>query len=382
MLWNYVDNNGGNRPAGTQLSFGAKTSDEVYANGGYLQLLFVDYSRWRETVLQEPGYTDTTAGWGPKITLGKNYPLTLSCIMTVDESVKSAGMNSVALNLTENFNLIYNASVPLASEDAVIEIGFKGETMNVVEPEADGTYRFEDILPQRMGDIIVFRMNGTIAGLADYSYELEYSVKQYCMNMLVEKADDAELCALLRDILSYGAAVQAYNGYKADALVNDGITDREFRNAALNGIFAGSITGTPKSAEWVSGSLKLESITEVVFKFRADDVTDLKAVITKNTGEKMVFDAADFSDAGVDENGKQLWSVSVPMMACEYHTGLVATFAQAGTEEADMSHYLVYSVNTYVSKMYGQGNAALDTLLGAIYNYGESTHAYVLALDK
>jgi hypothetical protein len=200
--------------------------------------------------------------------------------------------------------------------------------------------------------------------------------------MLVEKADDAELCALLRDILSYGAAVQAYNGYKADALVNDGITDREFRNAALNGIFAGSITGTPKSAEWVSGSLKLESITEVVFKFRADDVTDLKAVITKNTGEKMVFDAADFSDAGVDENGKQLWSVSVPMMACEYHTGLVATFAQAGTEEADMSHYLVYSVNTYVSKMYGQGDAALDTLLGAIYNYGESTYAYVLALDK
>lgn len=382
MIWNYVDDNGGNRPSGAQLSFGAKTSDEVYANGGYLQLLFVDYSRWRETVLQEPGYTDTTAGWGPKITLGQNYPITLSCVMTVDEAVKSAGMKSVALNLTENFNLIYNASVPLASEDAVIEIGFKGETMNVVTPHEDGTYRFEDILPQRMGDTIVFRMSGTVAGLASFEYELEYSVKQYCMNMLIEEADDAVLCALLRDILSYGAAVQKYNGYQADALVNDGITDRTFENVALNGVFSGQIVGAAKDAAWVSGSLTLENITLITFTFAAEDVTDLKVVITKNTGEKLVFDAADFTDAGVSEAGKQLWQVSVPMMACEYHTGLIATFAKAGTEDADMDHYLIYSVNTYVSKMYGQSTPELDRLLGAIYNYGESTRAYVLALAQ
>ncbi len=382
MLWNYVDNNGGNRPSGEQLSFGAKTSDEVYANGAYLQILFVDYSRWRETVLQEPGYTDTTAGWGPKITLGQNYPITLSCVMTVDEAVKSAGMKSVALNLTENFNLIYNASVPLASEDAVIEIGFKGETMNVVTPHEDGTYRFEDILPQRMGDTIVFRMSGTVAGLASFEYELEYSVKQYCMNMLIEEADDAVLCALLRDILSYGAAVQKYNGYQADALVNDGITDRTFENVALNGVFSGQIVGAAKNAAWVSGSLTLENITLITFTFAAEDVTDLKVVITKNTGEKLVFDAADFTDAGVSEAGKQLWQVSVPMMACEYHTGLIATFAKAGTEDADMDHYLIYSVNTYVSKMYGQSTPELDGLLGAIYNYGESTRAYVLALAQ
>lgn len=382
MIWNYVDDNGGNRPSGAQLSFGAKTSDEVYANGGYLQLLFVDYSRWRETVLQEPGYTDTTAGWGPKITLGQNYPITLSCVMTVDEAVKSAGMKSVALNLTENFNLIYNASVPLASEDAVIEIGFKGETMNVVTPHEDGTYRFEDILPQRMGDTIVFRMSGTVAGLASFEYELEYSVKQYCTNMLIEEADDAVLCALLRDILSYGAAVQKYNGYQADALVNDGITDRTFENVALNGVFSGQIVGAAKDAAWVSGSLTLENITLITFTFAAEDVTDLKVVITKNTGEKLVFDAADFTDAGVSEAGKQLWQVSVPMMACEYHTGLIATFAKAGTEDADMDHYLIYSVNTYVSKMYGQSTPELDRLLGAIYNYGESTRAYVLALAQ
>jgi hypothetical protein len=232
-----------------------------------------------------------------------------------------------------------------------------------------------------MGDIIVFRMNGTIAGLADYSYELEYSVKQYCMNMLGEKSDDAALCQLLRDILSYGAAVQVYGDYKADELVNDGITDRHFHNGGLHGVFAGSIVGEGKTAEWVSASLELESITEVVFKFHADDVTDLKAVITKNTGEKMVFDADDFC-VGVDENGQQFWTLHIPMMACEYHTGLVATFAKAGTEEADMSHYLIYSVNTYVHKMYGQGNAALDTLVGAIYNYGQSTMAYIAALQK
>lgn len=360
-------------------------SDEItaekLAKGGYVYLLFTDYSWWRTNVTCEDE-ADAKSGYGPRVCLGSNYPVTMSYIVSIEAERVSAGMQSVALNLTEEFNLIYIPRIPMSSKDAVIEIGFKGETMSVVEPEEDGTYRFDDILPQRMGDTIVFRMNGTIASLTDYSYELEYSVKQYCMNMLGEKADDAELCQLLRDILSYGAAVQSYNGYKADELVNNGITDRDFYNGGLRGVYAGTIEGEGKAAEWVSASLKLENITEVVFKFRADDVTDLKAVITKNTGEKMVFDAADFSSAGVDENGKQLWSVSIPMMACEYHTGMVATFAKAGTEDADMNHYLVYSVNTYISKMYGQGDAALNTLLGAIYNYGESTLEYVAALNK
>lgn len=75
MLWNYVDNNGGARPSGN-MTFKAETTPEVEAKGGYVQLLFVDYSRWRQDVLKEEGYTDTASGYGPKIGLGTNFPTT------------------------------------------------------------------------------------------------------------------------------------------------------------------------------------------------------------------------------------------------------------------------------------------------------------------
>ena len=385
MLYNYVDNNGGARPSAT-MTFSGKATDEIYQNGGYLQLLFVDYSWWRANVLKD-GFVDTAAtlGYGPKIAIGNKYPITLSGVITIEDALDSVGMNSIALNLTEDFNLIYDPAIPFASSDTVVKIGFEGETMTEIAPEADGTYRFNGILPERMGDTVKFSMAGTIAGVTPFNYEVDYSVKQYCTNMLKEKAGDETFCALLRDILSYGAAAQTYRGYKTDALVNDSITDREFKNSGLSGVYVGEPKGDSwRTARWKSATLMLDTITIVKFTFAAPDVTNVTAIVQRNSGEKLVFTANDFTSEGTDaETGENLWSISIPVPAYEYNVGLIAAFTLPGMISPNMDHYVAYSVNTYIAKQYGQlGDAQLDALLGAIYNYGQSTAAYVAARNN
>lgn len=93
------------RLSGTLVTIGAETTEEVYANGGYLQLLFVDYTWWNVKVAKTET-TDSDNGYGPMILIGKNYPITLTTyISTEDELCNTVSMGKDSYTITESFTV-------------------------------------------------------------------------------------------------------------------------------------------------------------------------------------------------------------------------------------------------------------------------------------
>lgn len=274
---------------------------------------------------------------------------------------------SASLRLDENIDVIYTAKVPEGAE-ASMTFTMNGQSVTV-EDDGTHTFAFEGVNPQCMGDNIRAVLNVTL-GEDEYSCErAEYSVRAYCVHQLEQYPDDEELTALLSDTLFYGEAAQIYTGYKTEDLVTDDLDIEPSFRILFDGLFGKRVFFTgdcDTDIDWISATLVLSNDLATRFTFTADSIDGLSVDVTIG-GRTQTF--TEFTDLG---NGK--YAVTFDgIMATEFDDTVTASFKRSGET---VGRTVSYSVNTYICGTQNCGNANLEALVKALYDYGASAKAY------
>ena len=282
---------------------------------------------------------------------------------------KLISIDSAALKLDEDIDVIYNATVPEGTV-ATMTFTMNGETTTVSGDGSQG-FVFEGVNPQCMGDNISATLTVTYGGKSYACTKASYSVKTYCTDMLAKSGTTTELRKLLSDTLAYGAAAQTYMSYKTNALVTSGVTGTSYSTfTALSGL-APVFTGTAaESPVWTGAYVTLTDNVNMVFRFASPNKTGLSVKVTYN-GKTTTF------------SGTSITAVSGMSGVYEVKlTGIKATdFGQTVTAKfykssAQVGDTLGYSVNTYICAKQNDSNTALKNLVRTLYNYGASAAAY------
>lgn len=275
-------------------------------------------------------------------------------------------IKSVYLTLDEDIDISYRTVVPEGYTDAYMTFEFGGKKISVSDYTADemGRYcfTFEGINPQCMGDAVTATLIATKDGAEVSTEAFEYSVKEYCAELL-STTEDEKLVTLLSDLLVYGAKAQQYKNYKTDALVTEGLTlsPSEFV-APTEQQNKFELTGTAdESLVWKGAGLYLGSDVSVRFNLAADSMDGVE--ILAKIGD---------ADASVSElyktpYGKYYFYVE-GITADQFDEKITVTLEKDGVV---FGQSVSYSVNTYVFK-----NPDIE-LVRALYNYGVSASEYI-----
>ena len=279
---------------------------------------------------------------------------------------------SASLHLDEDIDVTYAVTVPDGYENPrMVFFGSTGSVTVTDFTEEDGKLHFtyEGITPQRMGDNIHATLLAEKDGALCYRAYTNYSVRQYCVNML-KKTNDEKLITLLSDLLTYGAVAQLYTGYKTNALVTDGLALTPSIFKALSDL-APFFTGTAdEDTFWQSAGLTLSDSVAMRLTFCAATVDDLTVKVTVN-GREELFTAKDFASVDGKENTYQITFRGIN--ATEFADAVTATFERSGDQ---IGNTLSYSVNTYICAKQSNADTKLADLVKALFNYGASAAAY------
>ena len=292
-------------------------------------------------------------------------------IVSLDENFKIA---SAYLNLTEDINVVYRASVPAGYENPYMVFVFNEKTYTVTDYfiDSNGRYcfKFAGVNPQCMGDNINATLYATVDGELVSVNKASYSVKDYCSYILSYYSNNAEMVALISDLLNYGEKAQLYRNYKADVLVTNGLALSPSAFALLGAEQNKLNLSGEKSnvADWKSAGLYLVNSMAMNLKFTAADIENLTVEVSIN-GRKTIFTKEDFESVG--SGVYQICFTGI--MATEFDDVVTAVIKQNG---AQVGRTLEYSVNSYVYYVQSQGDSALLELVKAIYNYGNSAATY------
>lgn len=277
-------------------------------------------------------------------------------------------ITSAFLRLDEDINVVYTAEVPEAATDVYMTFTMNDVTTTV---EDDGSHRFvfEKVTPQCMGDRITAVLHATCEGKQCDDTVADYSVRQYCVNLLNQYPDDKALITLLSDLLTYGAAAQTYTDYQTEALVTENLPLQPSAFSPISG-YRVTIDDDPSSSlEWKSATLVLQNQLTIRFCFAAAFTQNLEVGVTIGDRTKL-FSAEDFVSDGGDRYHVDFTGIK----ATEFSETVTADFRLSGTQGGRMASY---SVNTYICSM--QNNEQypnLAALVRALYNYGVSARAY------
>jgi hypothetical protein len=288
-----------------------------------------------------------------------------------DVTIKSA-----SLNLQDAFNIIYTATVDKTMTGVGMLFEVTDANGTVTRQQITGqqgadlnelTFTYENIYPQSMTDNIC-----TTLWAVNYEGKLtmdkvsNYSVKEYCSNVLTGIADgtvednDGTLATLLCDTLAYGAAVQQYIDYNTDNLATDGVD-----MSAATTIYAPP-SHFPKlvgeqgdcPAEFFSGSAVLEDIFKLRITFKAEDITGLKLNFAPNTGDKIItFDSDSFNMKTIEDKDHvlhEVYVVEIPIRPYERDRAYVITF------EGYEDYMMIYSLGTYLASKRSEAMAKLE----------------------
>ena len=271
--------------------------------------------------------------------------------------------------------------------DPYLLVTQNGKTSKLTNYSEDGgllifTYR---VAPQMMGDEVTAVPHAINAGGEDVrGAEMTYSVKEYCYNMLGkdewQSAYYAPFRRLLVDILRYGDAAQTYAGYKTKVLVGKDLTESQLAmgtpvNAAMtyNSVKKNDYATVDDALATIEkATLYLEAAVNVQFKFSADDLTNLRIVITDDEDCSHVIAEYPAKATQIDKNGLYFVNVS-KLNAGEMRKTIYATVMEGNKK---VSNTYRYSIESYVSSMKGRGVANLDELLDAMMRYGDSAKEY------
>ena len=263
--------------------------------------------------------------------------------------------------------------------------GTETQTLLPAAYDIDGAayYRFDfdGIGAAQMGDSLTATLNFVYDG-ATYSRELgAYDLGQYAKERLRTSASEAYR-TLMADLLKYGAAAQAYLGYRTDAPVDNGLSNAENALASRDhapladisadndtGIYPAEITQKEfrldgRIALCVATDLGRDSdLSGVLLRIRYTDRSG-HAVERRIGGAAFVYsEAAGGYTVRFDE-----------LKASELRSVLTLTLVRNG---APISRTVQYSFDAYVESCLAAGaDAEFKALLECTLRYADSARAY------
>ena len=293
----------------------------------------------------------------------------------VDTSAIELKIDTASLTLYEDIVVNFTASVPEGLTDPymVIEMNGQSYTLQASREDDQGRLVFEflNLTPDMMGDNIKATLYATTeGGQLVHFCKPEYSIKQYCTNVMAAYPDDQKLQTLLADMLVYGAATQRFTGHNADSLVTAGL-DLSAASTFTNLTDTDQSTSetTDANIHWTGAGLECGSRMSMYFTLTtaAGDATSVEVTIN---GRTTVYEYADM----MTDDPTVCRVVFRGISASEYGDVVTAVLKNNGTPVQT----LTYSVNSYVySKQNDTAVENLAQLVKAIYNYGKSAKDYL-----
>jgi len=297
-------------------------------------------------------------------------------------------------SLTLYDTIVISFKVPAAVaewyEDPFLEVTQNGKKSvnDCYDVSSDGEYLIFNVrvAPQEMGDVIravpcAYNTDRDII----VGEPVEYSVAEYCKNMLEnEKYQSDEwnvFRRLLVDILHYGDAAQTYVNYKTDSLVSAFLSEEQ-RSMGTD-VTIPMVYNTVKDKDYATVSasvasidtaaLYLEAAVNVQFKITARNPAGLRAVMSDSENFAKFMGTASLSADCVDENGRYVVRFD-GLNAGQMRKTIYAVVIQG---KRAVSNTYRYSIESYVAAMKGKGVPNLDNLLDAMMRYGDSAAAFV-----
>ena len=345
------------------------------------------------TCLCGDSYTETVPARGHKLSYtdnGETHTVTCAnagCDYSVTEAhtytdgvcvcgaaEKTLEIASAALVLNGKIDVAFTVQIPEGYTNARMIIdGPNGEseiTKYSVDPDENRVYVYDNINPQCMGDLITATLYATKDGVEERVCVENYSVRQYCVNML-SKDIPSKLRTLLSDMLAYGAAAQTYMDYKTGTYVNagDDINNLTYSNFSAVSDRGAEFAGTAEAGlDWVSAGLTLTNSVAMNFRFRAENTDGLTIRVSIEGREQS------FSEFTKVKGKTDVYEISFTgISANEFGDDVTAVFYRNGSQAG---RTILYRVNTYIANTQDTDTAALRTLVRALYSYGASAEAY------
>ena len=264
---------------------------------------------------------------------------------------------NISLDDKIGVNFYVNASQTTAKQTKV-RATVAGQTqtydLSGMTPDSDGLYQVSvDLAAAQMTEEISLQLvvDGT-------EYEpVSYSIREYALRILTGSYSE-QAKTMVKHMLDYGAAAQAYFGIKTDQLANNGYVldyTADYPTQPPELTIDGQISGV----QFCGASLVMESKVAVRYYFLADSTQDV------------TFTVGGTAYTAVEQNDG-LFYVEVPgILPQDYDKAVVLT----GQKDQEMLQ-ITYSPLTYFVRMNEKGQQNTKALVNAMYGYYEAAKAY------
>ena len=281
--------------------------------------------------------------------------------------------DSIAVNYLIDKNVVDS----LGYTDFYFTFNIFGKDFTVSEYTLDGEYyvfTLDKLAPQYMTETISVKLYAK-NGDADYSSTIsEYSIEQYCLNMLEKNADDKELCTLLVDTLNYGAQSQKYVGYNTGKLANAKLTDAQKVLGTLGDVITISdknlkyeVIDNP-TVSWKGAGLYLDEQATLRFTIESENINGL--VVKAVCGLKeIIVPASEF----VKRTGNNYYVYVRGINVSQMSDVVILTVYK---DDVAVSNTISYSIESYADSKIGGSDESLSNLMVAMMKYGNSAKAY------
>lgn len=311
-----------------------------------------------------------------------------------DATVTATKIAGATLTVSDSISVNYKVNSKLLDTNQYVnpEIKFEiaGSTITVVGEKEEGTgyynFTYPDIAPHLMNETITATLYAYRA--ADLETPIlmgdtkEYSIKEYCYNMLEKYKDDEELCDLIVDLLRYGAASQTYVDKDVENLVTADLTPEQNTFGTTYTAPADSVaskvalSGTPatKYVSWKAVALYLADVVNLRYRFELAENVDVNTLTVQATvnGEDVTVDAPKFERIG-STNTYYLYFDA--LTAANLRDTVAVTVCDA--EGNAVSKTATYSVESYVKAQLAKSpEADYEAFLKALLCYGDSAKVY------
>lgn len=300
--------------------------------------------------------------------------------------------SGASLTLYNDISINYRVSKALLEENGYtnpyVKFVLNGKETIVNTYREDGdkyVFDFANLAPNQMNDTIYATLYATKDGKLEASEVTQYSVADYCYNMLEKYASKegyTQFCTLLVDLLNYGAASQEYTDYKIDALVNASLTEAQKAMGTsvmrdLSSVFNKEYeTISNPTIAWKGATLKLEDSVAIRFTIETEDISNMVATI--RCGEQQWCIAhSEFVELG----NNRYYVYFEGLNAAQMSDTVYATITQADTA---VSNTVAYSIESYAySKLNSTDTSeTLQNLLKAMMKYGDAAKAYLGSISN
>lgn len=318
--------------------------------------------------------------------VGYKHRFCTECNKEVTEEIPAViklSFRGASLSLHHNLAVNFKADKALFEEVCyenpyvVFEInGVKTAARNYTVDGNRYVFKFRNIAPNQMNDIIYATLYATYDGVVYASDTKEYSVAEYCYGMLSNYSSDeyAKLRTLLVDLLHYGAQSQLYTEYNTDNLVDSRLTEAQLAwGTADDLILTDSLNTTYETvneptAIWKGAGLTLKDSITMRFKFMTDSADGLTVKIKTDTDEWSIT-----SDKFV-KSGDAYYVYFNALNASQMSENVYLTVYNGNVA---VSNTVRYSIESYAYEKQNSSAEYVADLVKAMMKYGNSAYNYI-----